>query len=100
MADTVHKFYCKKCSRYLFEATLGGLAARVNAHNSVRHPTDFAEWKEDTIGLSQCYEGTAPVPPVYLGRYQVNDPEWGNAERPPEFTDSDRKFLGGMYVKW
>jgi len=95
--NLTHKYYCSECREYVFAVTPTLLATRLNYHNAVKHPLDFANWTAATVILSAQYSDSVDAPPAYLTK---NSELWGNAKNPPTITDEDRVFLAGGGVAW
>ena len=105
MADSIHKYFCVRCDKFIYENNLMQLAASVNYHATAFHPSDFANWTETSIVTSTQYSGTPGPLPEYLEPY-------GTASRKdsvthllkdlgiPLITEADLTFLAENKIKW
>lgn len=94
MADLLHKYYCTRCDRFIYENTLVKLATMVNYHATAFHPSDFANWNEGNITSSAQYSGAPGPLPEYLAVHGTT------SKREPTITDADRAMLKAGHVAW
>ena len=94
MADCIHKYFCTRCDKFLYENTLGRLATTVNYHVTAFHPSDFANWTETSITSSTQYSGSPGPLPQYLVVHGTT------SKHLPTITDADRAMLEAGHVLW
>jgi hypothetical protein len=97
MADSIHKYYCTRCDKFLYENTLPRLATTVNYHVTAFHPSDFANWTETSITSSTQYSGTSGPLPEYLQPYGTTARRGSVL---PVLTVEDRAMLAAGHVIW
>lgn len=93
----MHKFYCVRCSQFIFSDSLITLSSRVNNHMVLKHPMTFANWNPTTIVQSNNYE-SADEAPAYLAKRE--DHKAGAIAAALPLTEYDQKLLKGMLIKW
>jgi len=97
MADSIHKYYCIRCDRFIYENTLAKLAVQVNYHATAFHPSDFANWTDANIASSTQYSGTSGPLPEYLAPFGTTS---RRVSVLPDITADDRAMLAEGHVKW
>ena len=97
MADSIHKYFCTRCDKFIYENNLVQLAASVNYHVTAFHPSDFANWTETSITISTQYSGTSGPLPEYLQPYGTTSRRGSVL---PALTVEDRAMLAAGHVIW
>jgi hypothetical protein len=97
MENITHKYYCTRCERFVFGATLHELVHGVNRHISACHPSDYAAWTVEGMPHSKNYTGSAPSPEYLV---QATSTAIQKAPVLPALTASDREQLKVWGIRW